>query len=673
MTNEKLDWNSVQFEQDMEKEISHRKMLGSLTSGKHFSEVRIADQFFLFGIPPNIKKQGQTSILVAFPSFQQPSIPITNVLKLSYPNPETSSSSSKFKFSLSDTPANESGVIDEFVFQFKARSTIMYGACVHIQPSRANKTMSNPFYSSENTKKCKFCFCIISRIPIFNVHFTFLHYLISISNLTSKPKKQKTTTINKQSDSLFDGLEVNGLFGQFPQLQIPEEFRSAITDHFTKTVYSPPVKLPPNYIIHFPPPTAPIQKLILYSSLDNLFSILPVPDIIELLTALILDAQVIVIGTSMHEVSMTVYGLFSLLTPFNYCGTVMSILPNDEDYLNLLNSPTPYIYGMPNIAKLRNISFLESTYIVNLDKRKKSASNYYPKYPNFKTVCQKITDLLVVKKTKKTSDLRESDQIDISKLRNEKCKSQIIDPKNTRLKPTISSSVIKPPSPIKPKEQEKKAQSPLITAQTAQTANNNNNNDDEEDPNTKIQKSRRMRSLTVTKKDYQPEIDGQQPQQQQQLNQNGQLHDFPSFDKQLSLPEIANDTNPYRFPTEFTKKLNHKVSLSMEQIDKIVDALHEPLDFIFSDNLNCYFVTDALENITIFNQSLFIASVKQEDQSFYEFLLESQTFQDYVENKLDEFSSEKSTDPSKRRRSAFGQKGKRRRASTVKKVIKIFD
>ena len=69
-------------------------------------------------------------------------------------------------------------------------------------------------------------------------------------------------------------------------------------------------------------------------------------------------------------------------------------MPNNEDYIHLLNSPTPYIYGMQNIAKLRKMSFLESTYIVNLDKRKKLASSFFPKYPNFKEVVQKLTDLI---------------------------------------------------------------------------------------------------------------------------------------------------------------------------------------------------------------------------------------------------------------------------------------
>lgn len=86
--------------------------------------------------------------------------------------------------------------------------------------------------------------------------------------------------------------------------------------------------------------------------------------------------------------------------------------------------------------------------------------------------------------------------------------------------------------------------------------------------------------------------DDNKKQQQKFTNNSNQLFEFPSFEKKLFLPEIINDTNPYRFPTDFTKKLNHKISLSMETIDKILDILHEPLDFFFSDTLTGYFVTN---------------------------------------------------------------------------------
>lgn len=299
----------------------------------------------------------------------------------------------------------------------------------------------------------------------------------------------------------------------------------------------------------------------------------------------------------------------------------MPILPNNEDYLNLLNSPTPYIYGMPNIAKLRKMSFLESTYIVNLDKRKKTASSFFPKYPNFKDVVKKLNDLI-------NSD-------------NKPVVAPPESPKRTRIKPSFSI------------ESKKEPQTEI--------------NDDEANKNSNDSLKIRRRHM-VNKND----MDGKNDNDDKSQSNSNQLLEFPSLEKKSFFPEILNDSNPYKFPLEFTKKLNHKVTLSMDLIDKILDVLHEPLDFIFSDTLNGYFVTNAQENITIFNQQLFLASVKQEDLAFYEFLLESQTFQDYVEFKLDEFTKSKSVDPSQRRGSSFGPKG-RKRAATVKRVIKAID
>lgn len=649
MSNDKLHWDCIQFEQEMEKEISYRKNLGSLQTTKRFSEVRIADQFFIFGIPPNSKKDTQKTILVAYPAFEQPNIPIGNILQLSNPFSDVQNpTKSKFSFSLieKNSPSTENGIIDEFVFQYNARTTKMYGICACVQPSKSNKSASLPFYATENTKKSQFCFVMMSKIPIFNVHITFLHYIVGLSCGSLPPIKIKSTTSfsfdnssQQSNDTVFEGLTLNGHFGQYGQIEVPEEIKSILIDHFSKTLFSSPVKLAPSLIIHFPPPTTPIPRLILYASLDTVFSVLSNSDIVEILTALILDAQVIIIGSTMQEVSMTVFGLFALIQPFNYCGVVMPILPNNEDYLNLLNSPTPYIFGMPNIPKIRKMQFLESTVIVNLDKRKKTASNFFPKYPNFKDVVKKLGDLLASEKVKNSEE---------EKNHPDNIKPEI--PKQTRIKPSFTS----PPRKL-----------PQISL---------NDDDADDDPKSKetndAKGPARRRHYTVNKSDFDQTGNKSKGSDNEKVT-TAQIHEFPSFDKRPSIPELLNDNNPYKFPLEFKKKLNHKVVLSMETMDKILGVLHEPLDFIFSDTLNGYFVTNAQEKITIFNQSLFLASVKPEDLNFYEFLLESQTFQDYVETKLDEFTKSKSIDPSERRPSSFGQKS-RKRAATVRRVI-AFD
>lgn len=808
MNQQKLDWDCRKFEAKMEKEISNRKMLGNMAESSTFSEHGIMDQFFIFGLPPNNKKQTQPMVLAAFPPFHQSMIPVKNVLSLAMPNWDLANTNTKTKFTnLFSTSEKgiENGIVDQFVFQFNAGETKIYGLCTHIQPSKASRNATLPFFATDGTKKSIFCLCMISKIPIFNAHFTFLNYLVGLCTGTIITTQKNSSLINSienayencyennyrqdneiQNDTLIEGFELTGAFGHVPQINIPEEFQSKIFDYYSKTMYSSPSKLAPGYNIYFPHPSTPTQKLILWGSLDTLFSVLNVADIIRLITALILDAQVLIIGNSMQEVSMTVYGLSCLLTPFNYCGIVMPILPNDDDYLDLLNSPTPFIFGMPNIPKLKKMSFLESTYIVNIDKHKISQVDFYPQYPNFNDVLRRIALLITKEANRNKSD---DDLLDVSQTIRERSRSAVVGvgdahtPRQIRIKPTFNSfdrrnntafsiqnekpsekaeninSSEKVDNKIETNEKEKiedekkiesiqkddekkieniqKDETKSENIQTDETKSENiqtdekkNEIDQKVDDEKKIEnieenetkseaiqkvddekkietdqkvndekevdinenietisqfpsfsstpRSKIRRSYTLTQDDFTSETTTSSPLAPPPrahiapsfsvpfpIGPSSQpLQDFPVFKKPVASSDFDNDPNPYKFPTEFTRKLNHRVSLNRENIDKILTALHEPLDFIFTDLLNCYFVTNALENVTIFNQSLFLASVKQEDLSFYEFLLESQTFQDYVETKLNEFTVSKS----KGRKTTFGPKTKRR-LSTVRKLF----
>ncbi|KAK8897172.1 hypothetical protein M9Y10_015106 [Tritrichomonas musculus] len=737
MHDKKLDWDFRKFEAVMEKEISNRKMLGNLSSTSKYSELGIMDQFFIFGISPIKQKQPRPTILAAFPPFIQSSIPVENVLSLSMPNWDMSSSNSKHKFSnmfplfsidKNGTPSCENGIIDEFVFQYNAGETKMYGVCAHIQPSKANRNASLPFFASDMTKRTIFCMCLISKLPIFNAHFTFLNYLAGLSSGTVLSLSTNTSLVNSlensyennyennyrvehemQNDTLIEGLDLCGGFGQDPNINIPEEFQAKIFEYYSKTMYSSPSKLAPGYNIHYPPPSTPTAKLLLWAALDTLFSVLAVDDILELLTALILDAQVLIIGSSMQEVSMTVYGLSSLLTPFNYCGIVMPIIPNNDDYLDLLSSPTPYIFGMPNIPKLKKMSFLESTYIVNLDKHKVPPVNFFPKYPNFDNVVKKINELITMKE--ETRNKTENDLLELGKNMKERSRSAIVGVdgitgnRQIRIKPNFAPACRRNNNTISKLVPTEKLDSINSSEKVVDTNEDKKDNmkekvqDDKKDENEEshnkveingkietiesipnfsaIQTTSIRRSYTFNQNDFPSDTSPSPLSPPAQISisssfaQKGPssqpLYDFPVFRKPVSIAnDFENDVNPYKFPTDLTKRMNHKVLLSRETIEKIIDALHEPLDFIFSDLLNCYFVTNALENITIFNQALFLASVKQEDLPFYEFLLESQTFQDYVETKLNEFTVSKASETGQRRMSTYGPKTKRR-ISTMKK------
>ena len=314
----KIDYDYAKFESIMEKEISHRKMLGNISSSQSFSELGIMDQFFLFGILPNKEKNLVPTIMAAFPPFHQSNIPIENILSLSLPNWDFNTPKMKSISTSMFSSSCDNGIIDEFVFQFNSGDTKMYGICSQIQPSKAIRSATLPFFATDSTKNI-FCMCLITRLPIFNTHFTFLNYLASLSSGTvlkstdsiensfeNKYENDYCVEHHIQNDRLIEGLELTGTFGQILGITIPDEFQSKVFDYYSKTMYSSSCKLAPGYHIHFPPPSTPDQRLISWASLDTLFSVLSVRDVVELLAALLLDAQVLIVGSSMQEVSMTV-------------------------------------------------------------------------------------------------------------------------------------------------------------------------------------------------------------------------------------------------------------------------------------------------------------------------------------------------------------------------------
>lgn len=244
-------------------------------------------------------------------------------------------------------------------------------------------------------------------MPIFNAHFTFLNYLVDLSLNIVSPSNNSSNDdpfsdiLSIQNmisdDSLpFEHLDLTGRFGHHPQIEIPEYFQTEVEKYYKKSLFSAPIALTEDSDLYFPPPSTSYTDLNLWASLDVLFSVLTVSNIIDLLTALLLDGQVLIIGSSMLEVTMSVFGLAYLLTPFSYSGIIMPVLPTSNDFLDLLYTPTPFLCGVPPTLKLKKMQFLESTYIVNLDKRKVSSVTFFPKYPNATNVVKKIDELIRV-------------------------------------------------------------------------------------------------------------------------------------------------------------------------------------------------------------------------------------------------------------------------------------
>ena len=140
-----------------------------------------------------------------------------------------------------------------------------------------------------------------------------------------------------------------------------------------------------------------VETAIAVSTIEILFSLLSVSDIIGLLTALLLDTQIIVFGKSLRDISFTVWGLTSLL-PFPYVGTLVPLLSTIGSHLDLLQAPTPFLIGVPLCPQFEKTEFYETTIFVNLDKGVVSFQGFFSnpqiKYPNFPKVVKDIETLI---------------------------------------------------------------------------------------------------------------------------------------------------------------------------------------------------------------------------------------------------------------------------------------
>ncbi|OHT09617.1 hypothetical protein TRFO_21416 [Tritrichomonas foetus] len=384
------DWNVKKFEQKLEKEVKHRKDFTSPVklSPREKPASGLFDQFFLIGIPPCQDIESQPEILVAFPPFELPGLPIDRIIAHALPTGPTRHYLKKFK---------SSPIQDEFVFQFGSGEDPYYGICVHISTANTGK----PFYGSKKTKKSTFCFCLLTRVPAFSSHFSFLTYigLLTVGHIKRiHDFSGESISVKMPPGSPINELDLDRQIGYHPQIKVPDAFTNELAFYYILTLDSPPETYSSDknceLILRFPEHNDVFQKAIGWASLDTLFSLLPVIDILTILTGLLLDRQVLVVGSCLQEVSMAIYGLQTLLLPFKFAGTIIPVLPIEGDFLEILQLPTPWLIGVAPCPKLKKMTFIDTAIFIDLDKRSLPTVRDIPKFPMAVKTTSELTKLL---------------------------------------------------------------------------------------------------------------------------------------------------------------------------------------------------------------------------------------------------------------------------------------
>lgn len=380
-------WNISKFESNLERRVQNRYNYDSnvgvaVTRSNAQTSSGLFAQFLLIGIPPDKTADDKAQILMAFPPCELPGISLAKIVNQCLPTGPKRNYLRR----------NAGHILqDEFVFTFTNGLQTMYAICV--QTTCKN---FNPFFASNDTLGTTYCYCLVSTLPVFGTHFTFLTYLALLCHGTvSEPHPlEQDLKVQIPDGAPIEGLEIVRDCAYNPSIKVPNRVIDELLNFYVLTVKSQPVKLSKSLIVTLQYPNVPPKKMILWSAFDTLFSVLEVNDILTVFTALLCDAQVVVLGRTLQEISMTVLALDAMLNPFKFSGLVIPILPAEPDYIDFLQSPTPFLIGVVPNPLIQPNTFLKTTLFVNLDKHVIAQHDSYPKIPNHQQVIHQLNTLL---------------------------------------------------------------------------------------------------------------------------------------------------------------------------------------------------------------------------------------------------------------------------------------
>lgn len=286
-------------------------------------------------------------------------------------------------------------LLDEFIFFLKEGPKTIYGCAVHIRARKSSFFVNDKFISYP------YCLCILTEMPYFSSHFQFLSFMALMLSGRVQPILQpiENEILPPPCDgTVFAKLVLDDKFpciATTPGVHATKIFKRALTFYYS----FPPV----NKKLRFPYPPVPLcQTLDLvipyhlskaqcyaYSSFHILFSLFKIEDIVSMYTALLLEMHVFIYGPkSLHILTMTLIGLLALMSPFkSRTLTYLPVIPNDNDFKDILDSPVPYVIGasFPH----ENVDL-----IINLERRELFFNTTMPQLPKRNEIINQINAIM---------------------------------------------------------------------------------------------------------------------------------------------------------------------------------------------------------------------------------------------------------------------------------------
>jgi hypothetical protein len=300
--------------------------------------------------------------------------------------------------------SNKNGgmIHDQFVFCMNDNGMLLFGFCTHF-------TISEPSFLSSLINEEMYCLCTIADCPQITANFKFQTYLVSlITGKSDEVRIPTNVTYNDDNWTLTDD-NIKRIKEFVPQLTIdkkytqcaginvffiPETFKKAIDLYMrvsTKTGVS--FSLDKSTDIFIIPPED-VMNDIATVAFSYLFSALSIQNVARYLRSLLLEQRIIVVGSQLTTISFVVLSSLVLVAPLQLKCSMLPILPSDPVFLNFLDSPIPYVFGVLGSSHLEEISIDVDHTVLFIDDNSISYPDDIPHMPNASQLRESLSKLI---------------------------------------------------------------------------------------------------------------------------------------------------------------------------------------------------------------------------------------------------------------------------------------
>lgn len=344
---------------------------------------KMFEQFFIVGAPPEFESNPHASILVSYPTQAKNSRQTEEVDLIT-----------SFCFPNGLTPLSEKSkdskktILNEYLFCLAQGSSQIFGVCVLFKAS------AQSFFVSDKSISYPFCLCFLTSIPFLTSHFQFLSYLALLLSFKVEPVQHYSTTDvvpsaieahmppglvkdeNHPSLAVLSGLSGTNeivdeldFYHSLPTTATSAQLKSGETYPIIKLTEKLSLALP----LHFT-----VEENMAHTTFHALFSKFTIDEIIKLYTAMLCEVHIVFVSKNVHLLTMCIMGIVSLLKPFSPTATiVLPVLPDENRFIDFLDSPCPYIIGV-------TARYNDYELVVNLDTGEVYKESRIPHLPQYR-------------------------------------------------------------------------------------------------------------------------------------------------------------------------------------------------------------------------------------------------------------------------------------------------